>query len=60
MTSSGSIAAWTPTRNAADVLIAAGSAMESPSGDWIAVAAAVLGALGVAFAAFWFAARKQT
>jgi len=60
MTSSGSILAWTPTRDAANVLIAAGSATGSPGGDWAAAAAAVLGALGVAFAAFWFAARERS
>jgi hypothetical protein len=60
MTSSGSIAAWTPTGNAADVLIDAGSAMQSPSADWLAVAAVVLGALAVAFTAFWVAARERT
>jgi hypothetical protein len=60
MTSSGSILAWTPTRDAADVLIAAGSAKGSPGADWAAVAAVVVGALAVAFAAFWFAARERS
>jgi hypothetical protein len=60
MTSSGSIAAWTPTRDAADVLIAAGSAMHSAGGDWIAVAAVVVGALAAALASFWFVARERS
>ena len=60
MTSSGSILAWTPTRDAANVLIAAGSATGSPAADWVAVGAAAVGALGVALAAFWLAARERS
>jgi hypothetical protein len=59
MTSSGSIVGWTPTRDAADVLIAAGTASASPAGDWAAMAAVVLAALMIALGAFWFAARKR-
>ena len=59
MTSGGGLSTWTPTREASDVLIAAGGGMGSPSGDWLAVAATVAGALGVALAAFWFAARSR-
>ncbi|HEX6310892.1 MAG TPA: hypothetical protein VF152_04650 [Acidimicrobiia bacterium] len=59
MTSSGGLTAWTPTREAADVLIAAGSAMPSPNADWLAVTATALGALAVAVVAFWFTARSR-
>lgn len=60
MTSSGGLTAWTPTRDAADLLIAAGSGMTSPDADWLAVTAAALGALAVAFAAFWLVARRRS
>lgn len=60
MTSSGGLMAWTPTRDTADLLIAAGSGMASPNADWLAVAAAAFGALAVAFVAFWFTARKRS
>ena len=59
MTSSGGLTAWTPTRDAADVLIAAGIAMPSPSADWLAVTAVVLAALAAAVVAFWFVARSR-
>lgn len=59
MTSGGGLTAWTPTRDAADVLIAAGGGMGSPSGDWLALAATAVGALAVALATFWFAARSR-
>jgi hypothetical protein len=59
MTSSGSLA-FTPTRNAANLLIAAGGAHNSPSADWLTTVIVALGALGVAFAAFWFAARRRS
>jgi hypothetical protein len=60
MTSGGGlIASLTPTRTAGDLLIAAGSGQASPGGDWLAVAAIALGALGVALAAFWFTARSR-
>ena len=60
MTSSGELLAWTPTRDAADVLIAAGTGMGSPGSDWLAVGAAVFGALAVAFASFWLVARRRS
>lgn len=59
MTSGGGLGAWTPTRGAADVLIAAGGGMGSPSGDWLAVTATAAAALVLALAAFWFAARSR-
>ncbi|HEX2393156.1 MAG TPA: hypothetical protein VHI77_09585 [Solirubrobacterales bacterium] len=58
MTSNGAVS-WTPTRNAANLLIAAGGAEGSPSGDWIGSAAVALGALAVALLAFWFSARSR-
>lgn len=58
MTSSG-IVALTPTRNAANLLIAAGGGQSSPGGDWFAAVSVALGALAVALAAFWFAARTR-
>lgn len=60
MTSNDGLTAWTPTRDAADVLIAAGSARPSPNADWLAMTAVVLAALAVAVVAFWFAARSRS
>jgi len=59
MTSSG-LLSFTPTRDAADLLIAAGGGQGSPAADWLGMAAIALGALAVALAAFWFAARKRS
>ena len=60
MTSGGGLlASLTPTRKAAELLTAAGSGQGSPAGDWIAVVAVAVGALGVALAAFWFTARAR-
>lgn len=59
MTSSGGLAAWTPTRDAADVLIAAGSGIGSPNADWLAMALTAVVALGVALGAFLVAARMR-
>lgn len=58
MTSNG-LVSWTPTRSAADLLIAAGGGQGSPGGDWVGSAAVALGALAVALAAFWLAARSR-
>ena len=60
MTSTGGIGGFTPTRQAANLLIAAGGAHGSPSADWLGVAAVTFGALAVALAAFWFAARSRS
>ena len=60
MTSSGGLAAWTPTRDASDVLIAAGGAMASPDSDWLAMGATVAMALAVALTAFWLVARARS
>lgn len=59
MTSNGLVSV-TPTRNAANLLIAAGGGQGSPGGDWIASAMVALGALAIALAAFWFAARTRS
>jgi hypothetical protein len=59
MTSEGGLLAWTPTREAAELLVAAGSGMGSPAPDWLAVGAVALGALTAALGAFWLAARER-
>ena len=59
MTDSGGIAAFLPTRQAAELLIAAGGGRGSPSEDWLVVALTVAASLTVAFAAFWWAARPR-
>jgi hypothetical protein len=56
----GGLGAFTPTRHAADLLIAAGGGRGSPDADWLGVGLAVLAALAVALAAFWFAARTRS
>lgn len=58
MTSSGAVS-WTPTRAASDLLVAAGGQQGSPSADWIEMIVVAGGALAVALAAFWFAARTR-
>lgn len=58
MTSSGAVS-WTPTRAASDLLVAAGGQQGSPSADWIEMIIVAGGALAVALAAFWFAARTR-
>ena len=60
MTSSGGLAALTPTRHAANLLIAAAGGEGSPAGDWVNVVLVALGSLSVAFGAFWFAARRRS
>jgi hypothetical protein len=57
---SNSLFSYTPTRDAANLLIAAGSGQGSSSGDWINVASSVVVALAVATGAFWFAARARS
>lgn len=59
MTGAGGIGSFTPTRQAANLLIAAGGGHGSPSGDWLGATAVALGALAVALTAFWFAARTK-
>lgn len=58
MSSNGGLS-WTPTRAASNVLVAAGGQQGSPRGDWLEMGVVVLGALAVALAAFWLAARTR-
>lgn len=60
MSASGGIAEVMPTRNAADVLIAAGAGQGSPAGDWAAVGLTSAAALMLATGAFWLAARPRS
>jgi len=57
MTSGTGFGSFTPTRQAANLLVAAGSAHSSPASDWLGAAAVALGALAVALSAFWLTAR---
>ena len=59
MTSSGAVS-WTPTRAASNLLVAAGGQMGSPTADWLEMAAVAGGAITVALAAFWLAARTRS
>ncbi len=59
MTSSGG-GALTPTRDAANLLIAAGAGQSSPQVDWFGVLAVTVVALAAALAAFWFTARTRS
>jgi hypothetical protein len=56
----GGLAAFMPTRRAANLLIAAGGGNGSPEADWLGVAVTAFAALGIAFAAFWLAARTRS
>lgn len=58
MTSNG-LVSETPTRNAANLLIAAGGGQGSTAGEWVGAGAVVLAALAVALVAFWLAARAR-
>ncbi len=60
MTDSGGIAAVLPSRQAAELLVAAGAGEGSPSQDWLIVVLTVAASLAVAFGAFWWAARPRT
>lgn len=59
MTSGGGIGSFTPTRDAANILIAAGGGQGSPGTDWLAVAAVTVASLMIALVAFWFTARRR-
>lgn len=59
MTSNGGLANLTPTRDAANLLIAAGGGQGSPASDWLGAGAVAVGALIVAVIAFWMAARSR-
>jgi hypothetical protein len=60
MSSGGGLSNFTPTRDAADLLTAAGSGQGSPAGDWAGAAAVAICALFVALVAFWISARSHT
>jgi hypothetical protein len=59
MTSSGG-GLPTPTRDAANLLIAAGAGRGSPDVDWLRVVAVTAAALAAALGAFWLAARPRS
>lgn len=59
MSGSSGTAKMTPTRKSSEVLMAAGAGTDPPPGDWWAVGLTVLGALVLAFAAFWLTARPR-
>ena len=56
---SNEILAYTPTRDATNILIAAGGGQGSPASDWIAALAVAAGGIAIALAAFWFSARER-
>jgi hypothetical protein len=60
MTSQSGIGAITPTRAAADVLIAGAGGRGSSYGDGLSAAVMTFASLAVAFAAFWIVARNRT
>ncbi len=60
MTSSGGVLAYGPTRDATELLIAAGTGQGSNGGQWLAVAVSVFISLGVAFGAFWLSACSRS
>ena len=60
MTSAGGLTKLTPTRDAADLLMAAGAGEGSTSADWLSVAAMSVGALAIAGVAFWLSARSRS
>ncbi len=59
MTSNASLANFTPTRPASNLLIAAGGGQGSPSGDWIGAFGIAAAGIAIALAAFWLTARKR-
>jgi hypothetical protein len=59
MTSKDGIASFTPTRGAANLLIAAGGGHGSPAGDWLEAGAVAAAGIALALTAFWFAARRR-
>lgn len=59
MTSSGGLSSFTPTQDAASLLIAAGGGQGSPGADWVGVSAVAVLALAVALVAFWLVARSR-
>jgi hypothetical protein len=60
MTSSGGIGSFTPTKDAASLLIAAGGGQGSPAADWAGVSAVAVAAIALGMLAFWFVARTRS
>ena len=58
MTSSG-LLSYTPTRDASELLVAAGSGQTSPTVDWLATGGVASLALAIALCAFWLSARSK-
>jgi hypothetical protein len=52
--------ATTPTRDAANLLIAAGGGQGSPASDWVGAAAVAAAGITVALLAFWLSARSRS
>lgn len=59
MSGSQGTAKVTPTRKSSEVLMSAGAGTTPDAGDWWTVGLTVLGALLLAFLAFWLAARPR-
>jgi hypothetical protein len=59
MTSSGGLIGWTPTQDAAELLVAAGVGVASPTADWLAVGGVAAVAVAAALIAFWLSARTR-
>lgn len=59
MSSGGGLSNFTPTRDAASLLIAAGGGQGSPMGDWVGAGVVAIGTLVVALVAFWTSARSR-
>lgn len=59
MAGTGGAAKATPTRRSSEVLMDAGGGAGSSAGDWAIIGATALGALAIAFAAFWYSARPR-
>jgi hypothetical protein len=60
MSGSGGGGHLTPTRKSSEVLMAAAGGQSSSAGDWAIAGATALGALVIAFLAFWFSSRSRT
>lgn len=60
MTSGGGLANFTPTREAAELLTAAGGGRGSPASDWIGAVSVAVGGIAVALLAFWLSARSRS
>ena len=55
----GSAPPWAVSQKAADILIAAGMGIGSPTGDWVRLALVTVGALAAAFLVFVVSARSR-